>query len=147
MIDDVMSAFQERLHGEIPMLISMRACDSEGLSNVYKNYEAAASEQDKVYHQHTVLEPYAYQPTIQTVVPPIVTGLCAKSLQDGNNRPATPAKAVQHVAELLATKHAGARRFLPRDGFGEVRHLAFTGEEVSIEVNSVSASVVETSVL
>ena len=56
-------------------------------------------------------------------------GLCDKTFQGGNNWPAAPEKAVKYVADHLATKHAGAWRFLPSDTFGKPRPLAFTGEQ------------------
>ena len=53
-INDFGGAFQKHLHDEIATLIAMRPYDSEGLLKVYRSCEAAAGEQDKVYHQDRV---------------------------------------------------------------------------------------------
>lgn len=49
-LQDIIDRFASALHCEISTLIAMRPYESEALSKVYKECEAAAGEQDKVHN-------------------------------------------------------------------------------------------------
>jgi len=62
---------------------------------------------------------------LQTVVPPMVLGLCDKTFEGGNSWPVMPWIAPYIVHYLFGRKHARSWKFLPCDTWRTPRPLAF----------------------
>lgn len=89
----------------MPSLLAMKLYDSDALLRAYKISEAAASKQDKVLQRITVtLHSPIAENGLQTVVPPIVLGLCDKTFHGVNNWPVMPWFAPYIVHYLFGRK-------------------------------------------
>ncbi|KAJ5971378.1 uncharacterized protein N7479_001296 [Penicillium vulpinum] len=106
-IEEMGPSFREHLADEINSLLQMIDYDSEGLMKVHESCVVEATKQDK------------------QVVPPMVLGLRDVTFEGGTHWPALPPMAETVVNYVFARRNSGAWRFLPCDGWGKPRPLAF----------------------
>ncbi|KAJ5371770.1 hypothetical protein N7517_003776 [Penicillium concentricum] len=100
-------SFRDHLGDEIDSLLRMIDYNPEALMKVYKSCVAEATKQDK------------------QVVPPMVLGLRDVTFEGGNQWPSLPPMAGWVINYFFARKHSHAWRFLPCNGWGKPRRLAF----------------------